>query len=403
MAFSVFIIASVMSPNLAWLFLLALIAVLFIFYMTHSKLNDRLESYQKTNTQTKLNEALPTPYHPLAEALQFPVYIIDDQGKVAYANSKSVETFGSVGTGELISIRFRQPELRNFIDKALNSRKAMTREYNEPIPNNRWFGIEISPISNITNTNENSLFLLGFHDLTEEKRTDQMRSDFIANASHELRTPLASLLGYIETIKGPARNDAKAIDRFTDVMLNQAQRMTRLVNDLLSLSRIEMQSHVKPSQVVDLDEIISSVIASLGSVASQLNVKIKVEKCKGLQILGDRDELMQVFENLIENACKYGQEGEEVIVSSDTDSDPGNVIVSIQDFGPGIAIEHQHRITERFYRVDVERSREKQGTGLGLAIVKHILNRHGTKLNVESTLNEGTRFFVKFPLMKPVK
>ena len=242
------------------------------------------------------------------------------------------------------------------------------------------------------------VFLLAFHDLTEAKRTDQMRSDFIANASHELRTPLASLSGYIETIKGPARKDEKAIDRFTDVMLDQAQRMTRLVNDLLSLSRIEMQSHVRPSEMVDLTEVVTTVIDSLKAVASQSKIRIEFENPGKVPVLGDRDELVQVFENLVENACKYGEDGKKVIVALDVNDQTGTILASVKDFGPGIALEHQRRITERFYRVDVERSRAKQGTGLGLAIVKHILNRHGTKLNVQSRPDEGATFLIRFKM-----
>ena len=335
---------------------------------------------------------------PLVEALQFPAYILDAVGNIIYANTSSAQTFGKVNLGDKVFIQFRQPKLRRLIEATLNSKTSLTGEYHEPIPNDRWFAVEMTPIRAIEEGNENghSIFLLAFHDLTEAKRTDQMRSDFIANASHELRTPLASLSGYIETIKGPARKDEKAIDKFTDVMLDQAQRMTRLVNDLLSLSRIEMQSHVRPSEVLNISEVITSVVESLENMATKLNVKIEFNSPGEINILGDRDELLQVFENLIENACKYGGDGEKVIVSIEQNDD--EVCVSVKDYGLGIATEHQKRITERFYRVDVETSRKKQGTGLGLAIVKHILNRHATKLGVESKLNHGTRFFISFPI-----
>ena len=397
-AIAIFAVAVILMPDLALLlfcgFVLSLGAITYI----------RSEAYQKNisrnqsiglNTQVGLDV---NAHSLLIDALQFPAYILDNKGRVVCANKFSHVAFGKIRNSDKIFIRFRQPELRQLIEQALHSQVPLTGEYNEPIPDDRWFAVEIAPIPDKDNRNAKPHFLLGFHDLTEAKKIDQMRSDFIANASHELRTPLASLLGYIETIKGPARKDEKAIDRFTDVMLDQSHRMTRLVNDLLSLSKIEMQSHVKPSEVIDINEVVTSVVDSLESVAKRLNVKIEFNRSSPVKILGDRDALLQVFENLIENACKYGEEGEKVIVSLEVDQENKQVTVSVKDFGPGIAVEHQHRITERFYRVDVARSREKQGTGLGLAIVKHLLNRHSTKLGVDSKPENGARFFVKFPI-----
>lgn len=336
-------------------------------------------------------------FYAIMDSLQFPAYLIDRNANVRYSNDSATSVFGEIRNGEKITIRFRQPQFSKIIDDTLTKQKTVIVPYNEAVPDDLWFQVEISPIqtSDKSATSSGTLYLMAFHDQTEAKHIDRMRSDFIANASHELRTPLASLLGYIETIKGPAKDDIKARDRFLDVMLDQAQRMSRLVNDLLSLSRIEMKSHVKPSEKVEMHEVLTSVAASLDAVAGQMNVNIELDLEKNLSVTGDRDELVQVFENLIENACKYGEEGERVVVSlKKTPED--DVLVSIRDFGIGIALEHQHRITERFYRVDVARSREKQGTGLGLAIVKHILNRHSSRLNVSSTPGEGAEFSVKF-------
>lgn len=398
--FGIFIFACLIAPHHIWIFLCAfMIAIGSLFYFNSGESNSRAKFSDTKGLKVKKREGQLSQQR-LAETLQFPAYILDAEGRVIYANKTSVVAFGRFVSGDKIFIRFRQPELRHLIEKALHSKKALIGEYNEPRPKDRWFAFEISPIPNVEGDKSLPLFLLGFHDLTEAKRTDQMRSDFIANASHELRTPLASFQGYLETIKGPARKDEKAIDKFTDVMLDQARRMTRLVNDLLSLSRIEMQSHRRPSEVVDLYEVITSVIDSLESVASQMGVVIEFKNTKPIHIIGDRDELLQVFENLIENACKYGEEGKRVLVSLDADDAGKNVTASIQDFGAGIALEHQNRITERFYRVDVENSKAKQGTGLGLAIVKHILNRHETKLGLQSKFEKGARFFIKFPIAK---
>ncbi|MEO0329752.1 MAG: ATP-binding protein [Pseudomonadota bacterium] len=345
-------------------------------------------------------------HHRFIDALQFPVFLLNAEARVNYLNQKAATDFGAIRLGDRITVRFRQPSLKETIEKAIAQNRSNTTIYNEPVPDDRWYSVEISPLVRpvANSTKDNPLFVLAFHDQTEARRIDQMRSDFIANASHELRTPLASLLGYIETIRGSAKNDEAARDRFTQVMLDQAERMTRLVNDLLSLSRIEMKAHVKPDDTVDLAEILKTVTKSLGGLSDQMGVKIKLELDKPAFVIGDRDELIQVFENLVENACKYGQDGKQVIVKLTKKASDSNdqAIVSVRDFGPGIAIEHQQRITERFYRVDVARSREKQGTGLGLAIVKHILNRHGTRLNVESQPGDGAEFSIRFGLVENI-
>jgi two-component system phosphate regulon sensor histidine kinase PhoR len=242
------------------------------------------------------------------------------------------------------------------------------------------------------------MILLIVDDMSERRNADRVRVDFVANASHELRTPLASLAGFIETLQGPARDDPTARERFLGIMREQAERMSRLVNDLLSLSRIEMKAHVRPSGRVDLISVVKHVSDSLEPLARDLGVTVElVAPDAPVEVTGDRDELIQVFENLIENACKYGQNGKRVVVTiSDAEGRTGPA-VAIRDFGPGIPEEHIPRLTERFYRVDVEDSRRHRGTGLGLAIVKHILARHQARLSVTSRLGEGATFSVVFP------
>jgi two-component system phosphate regulon sensor histidine kinase PhoR len=223
-----------------------------------------------------------------------------------------------------------------------------------------------------------------------------MRTDFVANASHELRTPLASLRGFIETLQGPARNDPRAQEKFLGIMQEQVTRMSRLVDDLMSLSRLELKAKVTPDDAVDLVPLIGSVCDALAPLAADVGVEIKRIVPEGpVNVSGDSDELTQVFENLIENACKYGQEGKKVEVRlSAVKGQP--VEVSIQDYGPGIPEEHVPRLTERFYRVNVESSRSKKGTGLGLAIVKHILTRHRARLVIRSEVGKGSTFTVRF-------
>jgi len=237
-------------------------------------------------------------------------------------------------------------------------------------------------------------------DLTQARRVEQMRVDFIANASHELRTPLASLLGFVETLQGPARNDAVAREKFLAIMRAQATRMSRLIDDLLSLSRIELNAHVRPDKPVDLVPIVGHIADTLAPLALERGVTVTIEKqAETLNVLGERDELIRVFENLVENAIKYGASGGLVEITLAAHARPGGraeeVVVTIRDHGPGIPAEHVPRLTERFYRVDVAQSRDKGGTGLGLAIVKHIVARHRGRLTIESEVGEGSAFSVR--------
>jgi len=247
------------------------------------------------------------------------------------------------------------------------------------------------------------MMLLVFHDLTPQHRAEQMRADFVANASHELRTPLAALSGFIDTLLGTARDDAQARGRFLAIMKTQAARMARLIDDLLSLSRIELIEHMHPDTPVDLMPVVRQVVDGLQTLATDRNVEIAISPPSAATIVpGDRDELTRVFENLVENALKYGAVGKRVEVAftsvNASDGSP-EVLIAVRDYGPGIAAEHLPRLTERFYRVDVTQSRAEGGTGLGLALVKHILNRHRGKLSIESEAGKGATFTVRLPLI----
>jgi two-component system phosphate regulon sensor histidine kinase PhoR len=231
-----------------------------------------------------------------------------------------------------------------------------------------------------------------------------MRADFVANASHELRTPLAALSGFIDTLQGPAKDDAKARERFLAIMHTQATRMARLIDDLLSLSRVELSAHVRPDTLVDIVPIIRQVADGLEPLARDRQVVVDFNlPDTAILIAGDREELLRLFENLIENALKYGASGGKVVVSlSSAVSSEGapEIRVTVRDFGPGIAPEHLPRLTERFYRVDVGDSRAQGGTGLGLSLVKHILNRHRGRLLIESVPKNGATFTACFPQLK---
>ncbi|MEW6631464.1 MAG: ATP-binding protein [Pseudomonadota bacterium] len=332
----------------------------------------------------------------LAAAVADPLIIFDRTATIVHANAAAFAAFGGLAPGMSLSLKFRAPEMQALLDGILSGEVAADAvDYTEKLPVERTYRVSASSVGHATD-----LYVLVFKDQSETRRIDRMRADFIANASHELRTPLASIAGFIETLRGPARNDPAARDQFLQIMQNQTGRMARLIDDLLSLSRLEMKPYLKPGTEVDLRQTMDSVIDSLAPLASENGVVIEREYVDGpLSVPGDRDELFQVFENLLENACKYGQSGGHVTVSiaRGEASQPPGIDVTIRDYGPGIAEEHIPRITERFYRVDVENSRTQKGTGLGLSIVKHILTRHNARLSIRSEVGKGAAFTVNLP------
>lgn len=244
---------------------------------------------------------------------------------------------------------------------------------------------------------DGSLALIVLHDTTALRRAERMRADFVANASHELKTPIAGLAGFIETLRGPAREDTAARERFLGIMAEQADRMRRLVDDLLMLSRIEQHEHARPAAAVDLGGVLRSVLDLLQLKASSRNVRIEIDLPPDLpRAVGDRDELIIVFQNLIDNAVKYARPATAVRVEA-RPLGKDRVTIAVTDEGDGIPASHLPRLTERFYRVDTARSRQLGGTGLGLAIVKHVVNRHRGRLDIQSLPGKGSTFTVTLP------
>lgn len=332
----------------------------------------------------------------VVDALPDPALVADRRGTVRTLNQRAIAAL-SLRAGNSLRFRLRVPDVLDAFDRVAKGGTAERIEFVERVPTERWYAASIARLE-LPGTPAGGLVLVSLDDLTERRRMDRIRVDFVANASHELRTPLASLTGFIETLQGPARNDPAARERFLSIMHDQAERMGRLVNDLLSLSRVEMKAHVRPTDQIDLNAVVSHVADALGPLATDLGVQIATVLPEvPVEVTGDRDELVQVFENLIENACKYGQSGKRVVVTVTAASPAAGPAVSVRDFGPGIAEEHVPRLTERFYRVDVEVSRRHRGTGLGLAIVKHILARHQARMTVDSRPGEGATFNVTFP------
>jgi two-component system, OmpR family, phosphate regulon sensor histidine kinase PhoR len=345
---------------------------------------------------------------PLIESvlagLPDPVVALDRQGDVVALNARASAVAPALRRGEPVSRGLRVPEVLEAIRRARATGGTQRVEFFERVPIDRWYEVVVTPIASADPAQGPDLMLLAFHDLTPLRRVEEMRADFVANASHELRTPLAALSGFIDTLQGPAREDAAARERFLAIMQVQANRMARLIDDLLSLSRIELNAHLRPDKVVDLVAIMRQVADSLQTLARDRDVEVATTAPSGpLLVLGDRDELIRVFENLVENALKYAASGKRVEIrlalGQAVDGKP-EARAAVRDFGPGIAPEHLPRLTERFYRVDVAESRAQGGTGLGLALVKHILNRHGGRLTIDSVLGQGATFTAHLPLAK---
>ena len=341
----------------------------------------------------------------LIAAFPDPVIVLDHAGRVIALNAQAGAMAPALRRGELASIALRMPEVVEAIRRTAASGKSERVEFSGRVPSENWWEAHIAPLTMAGENRGLSHLLLTFHDLTPLRRVEEMRADFVANASHELRTPLATLSGFIDTLKGPARDDVDARDRFLAIMEAQATRMARLIDDLLSLSRIELNAHVRPITPVNLEPLVRQVIDALQTLAADRSVGVTVTAPPApLIVPGDQDELVRVLENLVENALKYGESGKRVAVTlsrGEAANGAGEAIIAVRDYGPGIAAEHLPRLTERFYRVDVAGSRAQGGTGLGLALVKHILNRHRGRLTIESKVGEGATFTVRLPLARP--
>jgi two-component system phosphate regulon sensor histidine kinase PhoR len=333
----------------------------------------------------------------IIEALPDPLLVLGEDRKARRANAAARAAFGAD-----IPAVLRHPEMRAAIDRAFSTGARQTVELSLPVPVQREVHAAVIVMDPPLPDGARAILVLS--DRTRERAVERMRADFVANASHELRTPLAGLIGFIDTLLGPAADDPPAQRRFLAIMAEQAARMNRLIDDLMSLSRIELNEHLPPAERLDLAELAERVVAGFGPVAAARNVTLELHTADPLPpVVGDDDQVAQVAQNLIDNALKYGREGGRVDVALAV-APPGGrwparpgVLLVVTDDGPGISRQHVPRLTERFYRVDTGRSRKAGGTGLGLAIVKHIVNRHRGVLGIESEEGKGSTFSVWLP------
>ncbi len=339
----------------------------------------------------------------VVDGLPNPLIAVDRQRRVVRTNQAAVALLGLVGAERDLSTAMRHPQLLSAVDALLETGPDgnFTATDQSAVEFVLAGPPELDVIAHLRRlpraAADGSLALIVLHDTTAQRRAERMRADFVANASHELKTPIAGLAGFIETLRGPARDDAVARDRFLGIMAEQADRMRRLVDDLLMLSRIEQHEHARPDREIDLESVLRGVLDLLQLKASSRGVAIELAVAAGLaRAVGDHDELTIVFQNLIDNAIKYARPSTVVRVAAQP-AGPGRIAVAVSDEGDGIPAAHLPRLTERFYRVDTARSRQLGGTGLGLAIVKHVVNRHRGRLDIQSIQGKGSTFTVTLP------
>lgn len=332
-------------------------------------------------------------------AVPLPLVVIDPDGRIAAANAPGADLLGAEQIGRDHAIGLRQPALLAAIQKALQgSGPEQVREQIRyevlKAPHATSYLVTVTPVRVASET----MVICAFEDITEREFVTQFRRDFIANISHELRSPLTALMGIIETLEGPARDDPAARTRFLKTMKAEAARMSRLVRDLLSLSQAEARERERPEVPVDIPRLVAGVVDALRPVAKTAGVTLEIAGTAPVApVPADADQITQVVQNLVENAIKYDRRGKRVTIAVLPDEAGDMLRIDIVDQGQGIEPQHLPRLTERFYRVDPSRSRGQGGTGLGLAIVKHIIHRHRGRLGIASTLGEGTRVSVFLP------
>jgi len=339
-----------------------------------------------------------------------PIILVGRSRRVLRLNPAAEALLGHDLTGRELALGIRNPNLLAAVDAVLEGGEQEAVEFTIPGKVERAMAARVLRLPALdpdhASATGRAQVMIALYDLTGVKQSERMRADFVANVSHELRTPLTSLIGFIETLRGPAREDADARERFLKIMEEQSHRMSRLVDDLLSLSRIELQEHTAPSSQSDIAQILRSVASTLELEAARRGMRIEIAAEALPPVIGERDELTQVFQNLLDNAVKYGEDNTVIRVAARRLAKDGagerrlgraGVKISVANEGEGIEREHIPRLTERFYRVDSRRSRRLGGTGLGLAIVKHIVNRHRGVLEIESRPNEGATFSIYLP------
>ncbi len=381
-----------------WIIFASVLVLIVVFALLQEAMRDPVEEGDVEAIEP--TKPMPTGFgRAMLEQMPLPLLVISRRGRVVYGNRAVKEILPTLKAGDHFASLLRVPVFVDAVNAAVTEGKNSKISFTTALPHERYYEASIGLMPAGSDFGDKVQAIVQIEDRTQDRRVEKMRSDFVANASHELRTPLASILGYIETLQGHAKDDPAAREEFLKIMDKQATRMQRLVNDLMSLSQIELNEHIKPSDPCALNELVLEAASALLPLQKKYDVTLETALTGDPVVAADRDQLNQVLVNLIDNAMKYGGSGTTVkVFTAPADLRYANMVgITVADQGPGIGPEHLHRLTERFYRVNATQSRNKGGTGLGLAIVKHIVNRHGGELQIESTLGEGSQFTVWLP------
>ena len=335
----------------------------------------------------------------IIEELEDQFFALDKYNLIKYLNKSAKQRFGENLIDKNISSVVRDTKLLETIEEAIKDQTTKNVNVEINLPSYQLYKIYIipGPTHLFPETDSVVLFL---KDFTEITKAQKLKTDFVANVSHELRTPLVSIKGSLETILGPASDDKVAQKKFMSIMSEQVLRMENLINDLLILSRIELEEHIKPNKIVNLNDIFTNIKSNFELILKKKKINLQIELMETTLVFGDNDKLLTVFSNLIDNAIKYSQDGKNIYVKSQNSEGKligKNMLISIKDEGIGIPQDLIPRITERFFRVDTEKSKKVGGTGLGLAIMKHIISQHRGDYEILSKVNEGTEIKIYLP------
>ena len=393
-----------------WSFPVTVVMSCLIFYMyrnstrvlkRHQVAEPRQDAIKQEIQETYNTKITYQVVKGLLNILPSPYILIDRNGRLTFINAEAKSIVPDSQIGSHISNVFRSPVFLSAVENAILKDNEKILSFEIETPQFRQLKAHIFFISSSKIPNSFNDIFIQFTDESTHIRSEKIRTDFVANASHELRTPLTSIMGYIETLQGHAKKDVKMQKVFLDLMNKQAGKMERLISDLMSLSRLEIDELKPISSTCSVKEIIEELVNSLKPLSVDNNVSLSFKIPKNFSsVIGDPSQLRQLFSNLIENAIKYSGKKSKVniYISKEKNKDMFGVVV--EDNGHGIAPEHLSRLTERFYRANSSAEIEKEGTGLGLSIVKHILIRHRGKLQIDSKLGKGSKFIAWLPKMK---
>ncbi len=403
---SVFILFTILDYN-KWIFPLGLFFGCLVFYsfLSSTKFSNRKYTNEvlSQEIQKEIQETYDTKFtyrvvKGLLNILPSAYLMLDRSGRITFINSEAISLIPDANLGAHISTFFRSPSFLEAIEDAINNDTRKTLKFEVQSPQFRQLEANIFFISSSKLSNNFNDIFIKLSDMSENIRVEKMRTDFVANASHELRTPLSSIIGYLETLKGNAKNDESAKELFIGLMSKQAKKMDRLIEDLMSLSRLEIQENNPITADCLLQDIIDEIVNNLKPFAKKYNVSVNNKISKNFKsVKGDEGQLRQLYSNLIENGIKYSGKGSKVTISETQEKIKNMVGIEVKDDGKGIAPEYINRLTERFFRANSNKELEKEGTGLGLSIVKHILVRHNGRLQIESSIGKGSRFITWFP------